>query len=108
MRIGPNDLVTNDAELLRKMWAVRSPYRKGPFYQAVRFDPTKDNLISMRDDEAHNTLRAKMATGVSLLVSLLLMSCPAQPVVHWWLSPLSTFPYDGRWSWRAYTNQYVH
>ncbi|KAK2776898.1 benzoate 4-monooxygenase cytochrome p450 [Colletotrichum kahawae] len=65
VRIGPNDLVTNDAELLRRMWAVRSPYRKGAWYQAVRFDPTRDNIISMRNDHDHNELRAKMAIGVS-------------------------------------------
>jgi len=47
------------------MWAVRSPYKKGPFYDAVRFDPERDNLVSMRDDELHNELRAKMASGVS-------------------------------------------
>ncbi|KAM0327966.1 hypothetical protein ACHAQA_005365 [Verticillium albo-atrum] len=65
VRIGPNDLVTNDSEILRRMWAVRSPYRKGSFYDAVRFDPTRDNIISMRDDHAHNELRAKMAIGYS-------------------------------------------
>ncbi|KAF5520379.1 Cytochrome P450 monooxygenase lolP1 [Colletotrichum aenigma] len=65
VRIGPNDLVTNDAELLRRMWAVRSPYRKGAWYQAVRFDPTRDNIISMRNDHDHNELRAKMAIGYS-------------------------------------------
>ena len=48
------------------MWAVRSPYKKGEFYDAVRFDPTRDNLISMRDDDRHNELRAKMAAGVSV------------------------------------------
>ncbi|KAM0281790.1 hypothetical protein ACHAQH_003372 [Verticillium albo-atrum] len=47
------------------MWAVRSPYRKGDFYDAVKFDPTRDNIISMRDDHAHNELRAKMAIGYS-------------------------------------------
>ncbi|KAL0933071.1 cytochrome P450 [Colletotrichum truncatum] len=66
VRIGPNDLVTNDSELLRRMWAVRSPYRKGPFYQAVRFDPARDNIISMRNDHEHSELRAKMAIGVGL------------------------------------------
>lgn len=48
------------------MWAVRSPYRKAAFYDAVKFDPTRDNLISMRDDHDHNELRAKMAIGVSI------------------------------------------
>lgn len=70
VRIGPNDLVTNDAELLRRMWAVRSPYRKGAWYQAVRFDPTRDNIISMRNDHDHNELRAKMAIGVSCAMFL--------------------------------------
>ncbi|KAG7108138.1 Cytochrome monooxygenase ABA1 like protein [Verticillium longisporum] len=65
VRIGPNDLVTNDSEILRRMWAVRSPYRKGDFYDAIRLDPTRDNIISMRDDHAHNELRAKVAIGYS-------------------------------------------
>ena len=65
MRIGPDQLVTNDVALLRRMWGVRSPFRKGPFYEAVRFDPTKDNIISMRDPDLHACLRAKMAAGVS-------------------------------------------
>ncbi|KAI6382458.1 hypothetical protein MCOR25_000750 [Pyricularia grisea] len=62
-RIGPNTLVTNDPDVLRKLWAVRSPYKKSDFYQAVRFDPVRDNLISMRDDDEHSVLRNKMAAG---------------------------------------------
>jgi hypothetical protein len=44
---------------------VRSQYRRGAFYDAVRFDPSRDNLISLRDDTAHTELKAKMAMGVS-------------------------------------------
>ncbi|KAK3348834.1 cytochrome P450 [Lasiosphaeria hispida] len=62
-RIGPNELVTDDPELLRRMMAVRSAYTRGPWYDALRFDPTRDNLLSQRDDVAHNQLRAKMAAG---------------------------------------------
>jgi hypothetical protein len=72
-RIGPNTLVTDDPEVVKRMWAVRSRYKKGDFYDAVRFDPTRDNIISQRDDEVHNELRAKMAAGVS--------SCVASPVL---------------------------
>lgn len=50
------------------MWAVRSKYKKADFYDAVRFDPSRDNIISTRDDEKHNALRAKMAAGVSSCV----------------------------------------
>ena len=108
MRIGPNDLVTNDAELLRKMWAVRSPYRKGPFYQAVRFDPTKDNLISMRDDDAHNVLRAKMATGVSRVSSCHFLSRSALPRSDTSLPPLTLIPpflFGNGHSWRSVYQQ---
>lgn len=62
-RIGPNTLVTDDPEVVKRMWAVRSKYKKGDFYDAVRFDPSRDNIISTRDDEKHNILRAKMAAG---------------------------------------------
>jgi hypothetical protein len=34
-------------------------------YNAFRFEPGKDNLFSMRDDDAHMKLRNKMAAGVS-------------------------------------------
>lgn len=67
-RVGPNTLVTDDPEVVKRMWAVRSRYKKGDFYDAVRFDPTRDNIISERDDERHNELRAKMAAGVSSCV----------------------------------------
>lgn len=65
-RVGPNDLVTDDPDILRRMMAVRSPYTRGPWYDAMRFDPMKDNLLSMRDEEAHTALRNKMAAGVCI------------------------------------------
>lgn len=57
--------MTDDPEVIKRMWAVRSKYKKSDWYDAVRFDPSRDNIISLRDDEQHNTLRAKMAAGVS-------------------------------------------
>jgi hypothetical protein len=63
-RVGPNELVTSDPDILRRVWGVRSPYRRGAFYDAVRFDPSRDNLISLRDDAAHTELKAKMSAGV--------------------------------------------
>ena len=65
VRVGPNTLVTNDPDVLRRMWAVRSQYKKSDWYDAVRWDPSRDNLINMKDDEQHATLRNKMAAGVS-------------------------------------------
>ena len=56
------------------MWAVRSQYKKSDWYDAVRWDPTRDNLINMKDDEQHATLRSKMAAGVSTRYTLDLVS----------------------------------
>lgn len=47
------------------MLGVRTKYRRSDWYDAMRLDPTKDNVLSMRDDDKHNELRAKMAHGVS-------------------------------------------
>ncbi|OAA57143.1 Cytochrome P450 [Akanthomyces lecanii RCEF 1005] len=47
------------------MYDVRSDYRRSSWYDGMRFDPTKDNLLSLRNEEAHKTLRAKMAAGYS-------------------------------------------
>ncbi|KAF5684573.1 pisatin demethylase (cytochrome P450) [Fusarium circinatum] len=65
VRIGPNELATDDPKLLRRMMSSRSAYTRGPWYNALRFEPGKDNLFSMRDDDAHAKLRNKMAAGYS-------------------------------------------
>lgn len=69
-RIGPNLVVVDDPEAIKRMWAVRSTYKKSSWYDAVRFDPSRDNIISLRDDNQHNALRAKMAAGVSRCVPI--------------------------------------
>ncbi|RDW73551.1 hypothetical protein BP6252_07458 [Coleophoma cylindrospora] len=64
-RIGPNDLVTSDPEVMRRMLAVRSPYRRSDWYVGMRFDPSRDNIESVMDDNLHTSLRLKMAAGYS-------------------------------------------
>jgi hypothetical protein len=65
VRIGPNHLVTDDPEVLKKMSAVRSPYRRSIWYEGMRLEPDYFNVISERDESRHNDLRTKMAAGVS-------------------------------------------
>ncbi|KAI0976742.1 cytochrome P450 [Xylaria arbuscula] len=45
------------------MSAVRSLYTKGVFYETGRISPEDDTVVSLRDDEAHRALRAKMGTA---------------------------------------------
>lgn len=44
---------------------VRSDYTRSDWYNSMRFNPSKDNVVSMRDDDLHNKLRAKLAAGYS-------------------------------------------
>ena len=62
-RVGPNHLVTSDPELLRRMNAPRSLYRRTRWYTAFRFKPRADNVFSERREEKHAELRKKMAAG---------------------------------------------
>ncbi|KAG0645674.1 Cytochrome P450 monooxygenase lolP1 [Hyphodiscus hymeniophilus] len=62
-RIGPNDLVTSDPRLLRRILSVRSSYSRAPYYQGFRLDPSRDNILSQIDDAKHGILRSKMVAG---------------------------------------------
>ena len=65
VRIGPNELLSTDPEVLRMMSAARSAYTKGLFYETGRITPEDDNVVSIRDDKQHRALRAKMGIAVS-------------------------------------------
>lgn len=62
-RIGPNDLVTTDIDLLHRMSAARSPYVRSDFFLAFRLAPGIDNIFSMRDDKLHGKRKAQMQMG---------------------------------------------
>ena len=63
-RIGPNDLVTDDPDLLIKMSAVRSPYSKSEFYSGTQFDLELNHVFSERDEKRHLELRRRLTPGV--------------------------------------------
>ncbi|KAL8955438.1 MAG: hypothetical protein Q9183_006646, partial [Haloplaca sp. 2 TL-2023] len=64
-RIGPNDVVTNDADLRRRMSAIRSPYTKSEWYSGTQFDPGMNHVFSERDEVRHRDLRNRMSSGYS-------------------------------------------
>lgn len=64
-RVGPNDLVTSDPDLIKRMSNVRSTYSRSDWYNSMRFNPAKDNVVSLLDDDKHNQLRGKLAAGYS-------------------------------------------
>jgi hypothetical protein len=62
-RIAPNHLLTNDPEIVMRMSAVNSPYRRSGIYSVFRFRPREDHIFSTRDEKAHGELRKKVALG---------------------------------------------
>ncbi|KAL1801682.1 hypothetical protein ACET3X_002024 [Alternaria dauci] len=65
VRVSPTEVITCDTDIVRRTTAVRSEYSRGPWYSAMKFEPGRDSLFSMRDEAGHMKLRAKMAPGYS-------------------------------------------
>lgn len=63
VRIGPNELITDDPALIRRINGVRSPYKRSGWYDALRMDPYDQGLFSLMDNAEHDRLKAKLAGG---------------------------------------------
>ncbi|KAK1471626.1 cytochrome P450 [Colletotrichum abscissum] len=53
VRVGPRDLITSDPDLMKHMLGVRTKYSRSDWYDAMRLDPGRDNVLSMRDEALH-------------------------------------------------------
>jgi len=65
VRTGPNYLVTDDPDVLRKTMAARGVYTRDGWYRGARFAPHLENMASLVDTEAHDILKAKTASSYS-------------------------------------------
>jgi cytochrome P450 len=50
---------------MKRMLNVRTKYKRSAWYDGMRLDPTKDNVLSQRNDDLHASTRSKMAAGYS-------------------------------------------
>jgi cytochrome P450 len=64
-RIAPNWVIISDPLEVRKVWQARGPWYRGQWYDMFRFNQPVDTILSLRDDSAHNALRAKLLPGYS-------------------------------------------
>ena len=71
-RVGPNHLLTNDPDTFRKILAARSKYERGAWFDSLRLNPKRANLITERDSARHNMLRYQMAPGVRTVMIIFL------------------------------------
>ncbi|KAI1763974.1 cytochrome P450 [Hypoxylon sp. FL1150] len=63
VRIGPNDLLSGDPEVIRRMNGARSKYKRATWYNAVRMDPYVISLFTTQEPAEHDKLKAQMASG---------------------------------------------
>lgn len=66
MRVAPHFLITTDADLYKKLSAVRGPFVRSEWYAALRLHPERDNITSITDEKLHADIRSRMAPGVSV------------------------------------------
>ncbi|KAK0644678.1 cytochrome P450 monooxygenase [Cercophora newfieldiana] len=62
-RIGPNELLTSDPVVIRRMNAVRSRYTRSNWYSLNRLIPGEDSMFSLLDTAEHDKVKAQTAAG---------------------------------------------
>ncbi|KAH8880933.1 cytochrome P450 [Thozetella sp. PMI_491] len=65
VRVGPNYLTTDDPDLLRRMSGARNAYDRNAWYTGARWNPFHDNMFTLTNTAAHDTIKAKTAGGYS-------------------------------------------
>lgn len=63
VRIGPNELITDDPEILRRTSGARSRYTRSSWYALNRLDPYEDSMFSLMSTSAHDKLKARTAAA---------------------------------------------
>ncbi|CBX99536.1 hypothetical protein LEMA_P087750.1 [Plenodomus lingam JN3] len=59
VRIGPNEITTDDPEILKKIASSGSTYSRGTWYLTGRFNPYHDNLFTILDPFAHKKAKTR-------------------------------------------------
>lgn len=64
-RIGPNELLTSDPELIKKMGSTRSSFSRSKWYNFARVDPVEDTILNVTSTEIHDKWRNQLLVGYS-------------------------------------------
>lgn len=59
VRTGPNELVTDDPEVIRMMSAARSPYQRDTWYLGARLNAYHDNTFLLLEAASHDKAKAR-------------------------------------------------
>ncbi|KAI0206849.1 cytochrome P450 [Astrocystis sublimbata] len=65
VRIGPNELSTDDPETIRRISSAKSTYPRSAWYRGARFHPASDAMFCMTEPTRHDKYKAKTSHGYS-------------------------------------------
>ncbi|KAK4442519.1 Pisatin demethylase [Podospora aff. communis PSN243] len=64
-RIGPNELITSDPSVIRRIHGTRKFYPRSNWYSINRFIPGQDSMFSLVDTAAHDRVKSQTSPGYS-------------------------------------------
>lgn len=64
-RVGPNELITSDVELIRQMGSARSQWARSAWYNSGRVHPVDDTILNVTNTSVHDKLRHDLIPGYS-------------------------------------------
>ena len=65
IRIAPDYIVTDNVDTVKQIYAPRSNFVRGRWYDAMRLGAERDNVMTLVDDKAHAERRSKLSSGYS-------------------------------------------
>ncbi|KAI1812681.1 cytochrome P450 [Poronia punctata] len=65
IRLGPNELTTDDPEIARRMGSAKGAYSRARWYDAMRLNVDHAAMFNLLDPHTHDRLKAKLAPGYS-------------------------------------------
>lgn len=65
VRVGPNELVSDDAAVMRMVNGTNSTWHRDPFYITGKFNPYHDDLFSLLDPQEHKRAKSRTISAYS-------------------------------------------
>lgn len=65
MRVGPNSVVTNDPNVIRRITGVKEGWHRDSYYKAGKFNPYHDNLFSRLSPKEHTWAKSRTIAAYS-------------------------------------------
>lgn len=65
VRVGPNEIVTDDPDVMKSINSTSSTWHRDPFYITGRFNPYHDDLFSRLDPQDHKAAKSRTISAYS-------------------------------------------